>query len=227
MKNKLFMILLSSLFLFCPFNTFAQNTTTISEEPALTANAESDTTTENSSVQESNSLSMEELLELANKGNTEAMYDLGYLYSYSEDTEPDYEKTIYWWEKAADEGSSISMYSLGFLYYQGTGVEKDINKTLEWWKKAADNGSSEAMYILGSLYYTGESVEQDYELAFEWWYAASEAGNADALYSLGFLFENGLGTDKNEEMAQKCYEASGYADAKEVVGSNDEKTLDK
>ena len=85
-----------------------------------------------------------ELWEFAAKEGDGVRMELANLYCAGIEFEPDYEKAVYWWKKAAhldydpDRGFPEARYELGVCYYEGKGVEKDIQKAIEYFDLAID-----------------------------------------------------------------------------------------
>ena len=53
-----------------------------------------------------NDNSLNDLIEKANRGDTESMIELGYKYKWGQGVEESYNKMMEWWQKAANLGSS-------------------------------------------------------------------------------------------------------------------------
>ena len=73
---------------------------------------------------------------LAEKGNAEAQYNLGFAYARGKNPE-DLVKAREWYEKAAAQGYAGAQYNLGLMYYSGLGGAQDSAKAREWLEKAA------------------------------------------------------------------------------------------
>jgi TPR repeat protein len=158
----------------------------------------------------------------ADKGDANAMFELGVLYSNGQDSNgqgvpQDYAKAREWFEKAADKDNSGAMFYLGVLYADGLGVAQDYSKAREWYEKAADKGHAGAMSNLGVFYGNGQGVAQDYTKAREWFEKAAEKDDTNAMGNLGLLYENGDGVAKDHAKAREWYEKAadkGHAGAK-------------
>ena len=148
----------------------------------------------------------------------------------------DYEKAIFWYQKAAKSGLHEAQNDLGDIYYNGNGVEQSYYKAFEWYQKAANQGNADAQRKLGSMYYNGNGVARDYAKTIEWYTKAANQGNADAqkmlgdLYSdcetiagaLGYHYYNAKYVDESEAKALELYTKAannGNADAQEVLGN--------
>ncbi|MDR2855311.1 MAG: sel1 repeat family protein [Methanomicrobiales archaeon] len=148
------------------------------------------------------------LLAEATEGDAIAQFNLGMAYAYPldyENVEPDFEKAVEWFTKAADQGHVDAQFYLGQCYRAGNGVEPDFEKAVEWYTKAADQGHAPAQSILGVCYEMGNGVAKDLEKAVEWYTKAADQGYASAQYSLGLCYENGKGVAIDKEKALEWY----------------------
>ena len=73
------------------------------------------------------------------------------MYHEGEGGSEDYQKSLYWYHKAAEQGNDISQLRLGFMYEDGEGVKRDINQAISWYRKAAKQGNSDAKNILAEF----------------------------------------------------------------------------
>lgn len=86
-------------------------------------------------------------------GNSEAMVQLGALYSLGGDPVPDQSdrEAVRWYQKAADLKNPAGMYDLGGLYENGQGVARDLEKAQELYREAAALGNLLAQKRLAEL----------------------------------------------------------------------------
>lgn len=183
-------------------------------------------------------LSIEEKTEAAEDGNVTAMEELAMLYlngDEDQEIEPDPEKSVYWFQKAADAGDATAMYNLGLHYAKGHGVKRDFVQAAEWMQMAADAGDEDASELVEKyqnlakavakaesgdaqaqadlakgLMELGGSLEQagagdDYAESVKWAEKAAEQGNADAMWVLALAYEHGRGIDNDLEKASEYY----------------------
>ena len=114
-------------------------------------------------------VSIENLEDLAKKGNGEAQYELGLRYYRGAGVDVDYAKAKQYLESAVDNGIDSASYYLGVIYYNGKGTPTNHAKAKEYFEKAekkCDNVFSS--YYLGKLYYWGDGVEKNLEKADEY-----------------------------------------------------------
>lgn len=88
---------------------------------------------------------------LAESGNKEAQYNLGWMYHNGYGLRIDDEFAFYWWLKSAANGSVDALYALGNLYSEGQGVERNASIALGWYLSAAGKGHQEARDMLHEL----------------------------------------------------------------------------
>ncbi len=87
---------------------------------------------------------------LANRGNTESEYTLGWMYFNGYGLSVDEARAILWWTKAADQGHAEASFAIAMAYLAGEGVDKDEGTALEWLLRAAKHGQEDAAYIIRS-----------------------------------------------------------------------------
>lgn len=90
----------------------------------------------------------------AEKGNVNAMYQLGNAYTFGSETprlvaDADIEAAN-WYFKAAKAGNADAQYSLGLLFMAGKGLVKSDKEANYWMQQAAKNGHKDAKSYLGS-----------------------------------------------------------------------------
>ncbi|PKC00108.1 kinase-like protein [Rhizophagus irregularis] len=144
-----------------------------------------------------------------------------------------YEKSFYYFQKAAENGCKFAQFNLGGCYQLGDGVRKDLRniKAFELAKIIAEKGYSDAQYLLGEYYIYGEGVDKDENKAFELFnklakdtkYSVSgkkeikkqkefeyskifvEDINIRLNYELGNCYNEGVGTEINKTKAFESY----------------------
>lgn len=137
---------------------------------------------------------------LAEAGDADAQFLLGYLYFTSADV--DWSEVEPWLRKAADQGHPEAWYHLahggndsseepedGALPYQSL----DRRAML---RKAAELGCAEAQRDLGNYLWMGEDESgfaKDYVESRKWYIAAAEQGDVEAQFDLSGMFFDGEG----------------------------------
>ena len=173
----------------------------------------------------------------AEKGDAEAMYQLGRLHAEGKEVKKDDLEALKWFLKAAAKDHSKAEVQLGSFYAHGFGVKQDWTEAIKWFRKAALKGDTTAQHNLGLDYQHGHGVEKDLEMAASWFKLAAGQGHARAQFNLGELCEKGQGIVKSEDFAYVYYTLAshhpdqvhifGAAKAKEVIEKRDriEKTF--
>ena len=123
--------------------------------------------------------------EASEKGDPEAMFELGKLYEKGIGTDQDVAKALSLYERAADLGFADAINDLGFLYYQGaSGLKADKKKAVELFLKAADLRHPQAMYNVAALIDDGVVEGKTPDDAGRYLYAALRTGVKDVLDQL-------------------------------------------
>ena len=157
----------------------------------------------------------QELLELAEQGDANAQYELGYYYEWKS---YDDKKALEWYTKAAEQGHIKAQEQVAYIYRKGKVVERSYEKYVEWMTKAANQGSAEAQQSLGVFYDKGaDGVPQNYELAAMWFEKAAEQGKVEATYQLGEYYYWGNGVPENNEKAIEWYKKAAEGDVHYVA----------
>ncbi len=81
---------------------------------------------------------------LAEKGNPDAQFGVGYMYLQGKGVVMDYKKAMKWFRLAAEQGDSDAQNNLGLMYAVGNGVVEDLVYARMWFEIAASNGSEGA-----------------------------------------------------------------------------------
>ena len=128
----------------------------------------------------------------------------------------DFNKALFWYQKAADLGSLKALCKIGhiFSHYAGKkdhfsrkipgfwdGIQVDYQKAIEWYTKAAQQGSKCAQWRLGFLSVKGYGAPRDYKKSLTWFTKAALQGHAQAECWLGHLYSHAVGIEYGYEKA--------------------------
>ncbi len=152
---------------------------------------------------------MERLYADAEQGVLPALKILGdlYLNGHSEnDIEPDLDKAIAYYEKAAQGGMEDALLELGFIYCAGKQMPPDYEKGIGYYRQAAEMGNTTALGNLGMSYINGYGVEKDAEKGFECFLKAAEGGHPMAMHQVALMYRDGVGVAPDAEKAAKWEE---------------------
>ena len=170
---------------------------------------------------DSDDITLDTLIQLAENGDVEAQYNLALIYYRGDGIEEDKKEAFEWFEKAARQGDSDAQFYLAFSYMNGEGIEENKGEAFRWYKKSAERGNISAQNNLACCYDNGDGVEKDKEKAFKWFKKAAEQGDAVAQNNLGNCYDKGSGVEEDKEKAIEWYIKSaeqGYADAQYNLG---------
>ena len=129
--------------------------------------------------------------ELAEQGDADAQFWLGYFYYKGKLIGKDREKAANWYRKSAEQGYAKSQYHLGKAYLKGRGVPRDNTEAAKWFTKASNQGHREAQFQLGNIYAAGKGVTQNYNNAAHWYEQAARQGHDKAESKLAALRREG------------------------------------
>ena len=152
----------------------------------------------------------EQALKAAAKGSLKAMEQLSNLYLFEK---KEYEKALFWSQKAADKGSARAEANLGAIYLNGYGASRDYAKAKRLLKSSSARGDMKAPRYLGEIYEQGLGVKQDYKKAAEFYALGAKRDDLTSQYRLGKLYEQGLGVAQSYQKAMSLYlKANGRFD---------------
>ncbi len=148
------------------------------------------------------------------KGNAEAMNDLGALFYAGRGCEQDFEKAVYYYKMAAENGSRQAQENLGYCYYYGRSVPVDYEKAFHYFALGAFDGHLISLYKIGDMYLNGYYVQKNEKEAFQIYdhcialmnQETSEAVSGPVFLRLGNAFLYGKGTEVNPKNALICYQ---------------------
>jgi formylglycine-generating enzyme required for sulfatase activity/peptidoglycan hydrolase-like protein with peptidoglycan-binding domain len=111
---------------------------------------------------------------LAERGDSRAQFNLGFMYANGHGTSQNYAEAVKWYRKAANQGQAVATYNLGIMYHNGRGVSEDFAEAVKWYRKAADQGYDSALLDLGIMYHEGRDAPQDFAAAALWYRKAAD-----------------------------------------------------
>lgn len=162
---------------------------------ALTPETEADpgdiSVEHNESKVDLGNMSVQEVINTAQKGDMYAQLMLGAL--FEDGTDPsipqDINEAAKWYAKAAKQGYPKAQHNLALLYEDGRGLPQSYTEAAKWYTKAAKAGFSEAQNNLAVLYIMGNGVKQNRAQAEKLLTAAVAQGNENARRNLQKLLE--------------------------------------
>jgi caspase domain-containing protein/Sel1 repeat-containing protein/putative peptidoglycan binding protein len=158
----------------------------------------------------------QQLLALADLGDTRSMLGLAYIRLNPNEGRFDPPAAVSFLERAADAGSPEAQFELAKLYERGTGVPVDEKRALELYQAAADQDFADAINDLGFLHYQGGlGLPPNPQKALEFFERAADLRHPQAQFNFAALIDDGLIPSKGPEDAAKYLYAalrSGSAD---------------
>lgn len=161
----------------------------------------------------------------AEKGDQEAMYNLGNCYFYGNGgVSQDYGKATYWFTKAAKKKYAPAEISLAYCYLYGAGVMKDYKEAYSLCEKAIKRNHAPAHYLMATMYKEGYYVTPNVSMYWHYLNSAARLGDGSALADLGYYYLYGFESNNiqaNYEKAVQCLQAAsdlGNAQAKRLMG---------
>ncbi len=105
----------------------------------------------------------------AERGNAQAMWNLGVNHLGTKGGRRDPEQALRWLREAARRDHALASWALARLYLAGTLVERDPREALDLLERSARAGSRSAVETLVALFRDGsEGIEPDAERADYW-----------------------------------------------------------
>lgn len=153
--------------------------------------------------------------QLAEKGNTSAMFALGHLYgSGFGGATLDQNQAVDWWKKGTELGDKDCRANLIKYYY----AKSDYWRIVPLLDQGVKEGDALSMYNLGDCYFKGDGVERDYAKAVELYEKAAKQGHATAKNNLGMCYKLGKGVVQDYTMAVKLFKEG--ADQEDLVAKH-------
>lgn len=132
----------------------------------------------------------------ADKGNINAMYELGFDLSNLKEIENDYEKAAEYYKQAAYLGDSESMLNLGIMLKDGR-LPVDLKESEKYLKMAIELDNDKAMYTLANMYIDkskeaefDDEIDEYLEKAKKLFKKAADLGNYEASFLYRKLVAN-------------------------------------
>ncbi|MFA9420619.1 MAG: tetratricopeptide repeat protein [Gammaproteobacteria bacterium] len=103
-----------------------------------------------------------EWMPLADAGNSQAQYNLGWMYKRGRGVPLSDDTAIMWFEMSAQSGHSGAQSTLGSIYYYGEGVARNELVGTKWFTLAARQGNLRARSELEYISYKGVGIAHGY-----------------------------------------------------------------
>ncbi len=118
----------------------------------------------------------------ADRGEAEAMVNLGYMYARGQAIPRDPAYALRLYERAAKLGDAEGMNAIGYRY--NVARPPDLDKAIHWYCRAVLLGNPRAMNNVALLFYNGVGMERDRDEARDLWRQSGALGNLNAVVNL-------------------------------------------
>jgi uncharacterized protein len=106
---------------------------------------------------------------LAQRGDAKSQASLGFLYYSGKGVRRDDQKSLLWFNRAAEAGQPTAQFFLGLQYFYGRGVRRDLAQAYSWCDIALTNGYTESLFCRDAvaLEMSADEVRRSTELTAE------------------------------------------------------------
>ncbi|OED47293.1 peptidase C14, caspase catalytic subunit p20 [Rhodobacteraceae bacterium (ex Bugula neritina AB1)] len=161
----------------------------------------------------------EQLLALAELGDTRSMLGLAYIRLNPNEGRFDPAAAVDFLQRAANAGSPEAQFELAKLYERGTGVDVDTAKALELYQAAADQNFADAINDLGFLHYQGGlGLPANPKKALTFFERAADLRHPQAQFNFAALIDDGLIPSKGPEDSAHYLYAALRSGSSDVLG---------
>lgn len=148
---------------------------------------------------------LNKVIEMGEKGSLDAQKALGQYYSLGD--KPNYEKAVYWYQKAVKMNNDMMSASYILDYWRQDLVDDIKDEDIFNWHKffVDEYKIDKYAYFVGSNYFYGKIVNKDYRFALTYLEKALEYGDFYSARLIAEMYKEGLGVNKNIEKAKQYY----------------------
>jgi len=160
----------------------------------------------------------EQLLALAELGDTRSMLGLAYMRLNPNAGQFDPAAAVAFLERAAAAGAPEAQFELAKLYERGTGVAADPQKALQLYQAAARQNFADAINDLGFLHHQGGlGLPANPQKAYGFFQRAAELRHPQAQFNFAALIDDGLVPDKGPKDAARFLYAALRTGSSDVL----------
>mmetsp|Transcript_27845 Transcript_27845/g.36044 ORF Transcript_27845/g.36044 Transcript_27845/m.36044 type:complete len:876 (+) Transcript_27845:121-2748(+) len=135
---------------------------------------------------------------LAEKGDPNAMLQLGEGQLFGQGMEKNPQQAYQWFDKAAEQGVVKALARQGIMHWHGIGIEANMTIAKELLRRSCDLGDPEGCYQLGYLLSWGAKTgEANYTEAMSFFNKSAQSNFPDAIYFVGLMCYHGKGVPRN------------------------------
>jgi TPR repeat protein len=146
-------------------------------------------------------------LALAEAGDLESAYYVGFFYENGTVGLPkDLEKARYWLLYAAEGNYADAQCSAGSSFEDGVLFEQDTQLASYWYGRCMENGGAQSYFHIGSMYSIGGGVQIDSERAKYHFLKGAELGSSQSMYALAKMYARGENFEVDHTKARELFE---------------------
>ena len=116
----------------------------------------------------------------AKLNNTDAMYQLGYIYERGINKQINLDSAYFWYGKSSDLGFSLSSVKMSLFFLEGKHMRIDLDSGMYFVNRAIDQNPGQGYYNLAEIYEKGKGVRLDKRLALKYYIMADSLGDPTA-----------------------------------------------
>lgn len=116
-----------------------------------------------------------------------------------------YERSFFWYSKAADQGQNRAEYYVANMSVVGAGTPQNVPRGVRLLEKVAESDHMGAIYNLGKIYKRGFNIPQNHREAVKWFQRNAERGHVESMFELADSYEKGFGVERSPSKALEWY----------------------
>ena len=152
---------------------------------------------------------LEEIQKLADEGDKEAQFKIGYYYFTGLGKPQSYKDAYKWYTLASDQGEQFSSFNLGHIFYTGLYTyPRNLDTSFKYFKKSAEMGNAIAQYFIGLMYKLGDGIKQDKINSYVWINMSAAQENKEAI-KLRKWYDRRLSKTElisAQEISKRCFD---------------------
>jgi TPR repeat protein len=139
----------------------------------------------------------QECKELAESGDSDALWKLALYYEQRSNSEKDSIKAFRLAERSANLGNAAGQYHLGRYYDYGIAASRNAFEAVKWYEKSALQNYLAAFNALGKVYFEGRGVRANFARAKQWFARAADKNNETGQFYIGLIGAYGSSSSKD------------------------------
>ncbi len=145
---------------------------------------------------------IEDTREKAQKGDAEAMFDMGVFYMTGNGVKPDNDQSFYWFQRSAEAGHAAAWTQIGGFHKKGIGRPIDYEKAYEGYSKGAALDHPQGTYMKGYMEAKGLGCPQSYDTSVKTFRKGIAMNSLGCMYMMGLFYRNGFGVTMDKDSAR-------------------------